>query len=320
MKTWCHIPALLILAMFAVSCQEKELCLDHSHIVNLKVDFDWAKAPEANPGLMTLYLFSEDGSNPQRYELNGRNGGTIRVGAGTYHALCLNGDTRNIECRDRENLSSFLITTKDDDLSTAATLLGTTIQSLPSNPMSEDERMAREPEMLWTDRLHEINVERYGENRIEMQPESSVIKISITITNVQNLHLVSGIMGTLSGLSEGILADSGMSNGKCVTTPFAIVRGEDETSLSAEMRSFGDCLSGAEKHFVNLYIVTNDGSRWNYVHEVTAQMHNAEDRTHIHIILDELPIPDIGDNGNDQTGGFIPSFEEWQNVEIGIQM
>ena len=186
--------------LILTSCNHREVCFDHSHIVNLNVAFDWTYSPEANPETMSLYLFSEDGTNPQRYELLGRDGGIIRVTPGVYHAICLNSDTRNIDCRNKEHISSFLITTKDEDISNVTTSLGLQSQKLPRPKTSAEERIVREPEMLWSGNLHNFEVNKGKESHITLTPIESVIKISMSIHGVQNLRYVSSIRGTLSGL------------------------------------------------------------------------------------------------------------------------
>lgn len=311
---------LLCLTMF--SCEHKEMCFDHSHVVNLKVAFDWTSSPDANPESMSLYLFSEDGTNPQRYELSGREGGTIRVSQGIYHAICLNSDTRNIDCRDKEHMSSFLITTKDYDASAITTGLGLENTTLPRSRETEDQRMVREPEMLYTGNIQDIVVEEGADNHITLLPEEAVIKLSISIYNVENLRYVSGMQGTLSGLAEGIIAADGMRNDVCVTMPFSLTKNEEETALTAQMLTFGDCLSGNERHYVNLYIVLTDGSKWNYSYDVTDQLHEADESNHIHLVLDELSIPEPGGGGGggDEGGGFVPTIDGWKSVNIGITM
>lgn len=313
-----RIFVLFLLYLTVLSCEHKELCFDHSHIVNLKVVFDWKHSPDANPESMSFYLFSEDGTNPQRYELSGREGGTIRVTPGVYHAVCLNSDTRNIDCRDKEHLSSFLITTKDEDASSIATSLGVNSRTLPRTKGTEDERIAREPEMLWTDNLFNFQIKEKRDNQITLLPKKSLVRISIHIYNVQNLRYVSAIRGTLSGLSEGILAGDGMRNTVCVTVPFSLAKDEAGGTLSAQLLSFGDCPSGNEHHYINLYLVLSDGSKWNYSYDVTPQLHNAENSKHINIVLDELPIPEPENVGGE--GGFIPTIGGWNSVDIGIKM
>ena len=40
-----------------VSCEHKDLCYDHSHMTDLRVDFDWSAAPDAEPGTMVVHFF-----------------------------------------------------------------------------------------------------------------------------------------------------------------------------------------------------------------------------------------------------------------------
>lgn len=322
MKLLQYLLGLVLMCCNLLSCDHKELCFDHSHIASLKVAFDWVSAPEANPESMSLYLFSEDGTNPQRYELSGREGGTIRVSPGIYHAICLNSDTRNIDCRDKEHISSFLVTTKDYDATAIVNSLGLKSTTLPRSRGTEDERMVREPEMLWIGCTRSFLVEEGTDNLVTLSPEESVIKLSISIYNVQNLRYVSGIQGTISGLSEGILAADGVHNGCGVTLPFALTKNDEGTALTAQMQIFGDCLSGNEAHYINLYLVLADGSKWNYSYDVTAQLHEADESNHIHLVLDELPIPkpEGGGGGGSEGGGFVPTIDGWKSVNIGIKM
>lgn len=94
-KTHCFSTHMLYLttSLLMVGCEHKELCHDHPHTTQLQVVFDWAKAPDASPKSMSLYLFPQDGGKALRYEFAGHKGGKIRVPAGHYDALCLNSDT-----------------------------------------------------------------------------------------------------------------------------------------------------------------------------------------------------------------------------------
>ena len=89
--------AVAVLAVLSLtSCEHKDLCHDSLHVVNVKVVFDWRKAPDAAPASMSLYLFPTDGGEALRYEFTDRNGGIIRVPVGHYDAFCLNSDTENV--------------------------------------------------------------------------------------------------------------------------------------------------------------------------------------------------------------------------------
>ena len=89
--------AVAVLAVLSLtSCEHKDLCHDSLHVVNVKVVFDWRKAPDAAPASMSLYLFPTHGGEALRYEFTDRNGGIIRVPVGHYDAFCLNSDTENV--------------------------------------------------------------------------------------------------------------------------------------------------------------------------------------------------------------------------------
>ena len=72
--------AVAVLAVLSLtSCEHKDLCHDSLHVVNVKVVFDWRKAPDAAPASMSLYLFPTDGGEALRYEFTDRNGGSRRA-------------------------------------------------------------------------------------------------------------------------------------------------------------------------------------------------------------------------------------------------
>ena len=308
---------LLLLISALMSCTHKELCYDHSHIVSLDVKFDWSNAPDASPKSMSLYLFSEDGTKPQRYELSGREGGRIRLSRGVYHAVCLNSDTRNIECRDKSDISTFLITSRDENYSNNSMGVRTMFSAMMQNENRANERYARQPEMLWIGRGYDFAVEQDGDV-MELTLDQAVAHISIAIHNVNNMRNVASVAGTISGLSEGILAGTGEHNGVCATHPFEIERSEDYTSLHGELLAFGDCWSGDEKHYVDIYTVLADGSQWKYSYDVTDEVHKAEDDLYINIVLDGLPVPEPAPGTG--SGIFAPSLDEWKNIDQEIQM
>ena len=312
-----HLIKYISIMIAFMSCTHKELCYDHSHIAELNVSFDWTNLPGAEPESMSLYLFSEDGNNPQRYELLGHEGATIKVSKGIYHALFLNSDTRNIECRDRNHISTFLVTSKDEDPISTYASFGADLLDSSIDEIHQNERVARQPEMLWAGCYHDIVVGD-GENNITLNPVQSVIGVTINIHNVHNLGNISSIRGTISGFAEGVLLESGMRNECSVTHSLDIQIYEDLTMLYAELYTFGDCLSGSGNHYVDLYVTLKDATQWKYSYDVTSQVHEATDNLHINIVLENLPVPELspGEGG----GGVLPYVGEWKTVEIGLMM
>lgn len=56
MKTGIRMTVYALLVMILFSCEHKELCFHHPHVVTVRVDFDWKNAPQANPEGMCVFF------------------------------------------------------------------------------------------------------------------------------------------------------------------------------------------------------------------------------------------------------------------------
>ena len=65
-----------------------------------------------------------------------------------------------------------------------------------------------------------------------------------------------------------------------------------------------------------VYAILNDGKKYSFTYDVTAQIHEAPDPKNVHIVLDGLPLPKPIDNG----GGFAPTVDDWNTEEVEISM
>jgi hypothetical protein len=52
---------LLLLLILICSCTHKDLCTHHPHDINVRVNFDWVGAPEANPEGMCVLFYPVNG-------------------------------------------------------------------------------------------------------------------------------------------------------------------------------------------------------------------------------------------------------------------
>ena len=83
---------LLLLSLLVQSCDHKELCYNHAHVVDLDIVFDWSEASDAEPRTMVIQFFRMDGSYYTTRELASSAGGKIRIEAGKYKILFHNGE------------------------------------------------------------------------------------------------------------------------------------------------------------------------------------------------------------------------------------
>ena len=61
MKTGIRMTVYALLAIDSFSCEHKELCFYHPHVVTVRVDFDWKKRPASQPGRMCVFFYPEEG-------------------------------------------------------------------------------------------------------------------------------------------------------------------------------------------------------------------------------------------------------------------
>lgn len=118
------------------------------------------ESPDASPKSMSLYLFPQDGGKALRYEFAGHKGGKIRVPAGHYDALCLNSDTEGIYYRNTEKRTTFEVTTRTTALLSRLSSLGVPSQNAPRAEGTKNERVALEPDRVWSDHTENIQLKK----------------------------------------------------------------------------------------------------------------------------------------------------------------
>ena len=106
MKTGIRVTVYALLAMILFSCEHKELCFHHPHMVTLRVDFDWKNAPQADPEGMCVYFYPEEGESPIRFDFAGKDGGSVEIKEGRYRILCYNNDTESLLFRGMEGFDT----------------------------------------------------------------------------------------------------------------------------------------------------------------------------------------------------------------------
>lgn len=305
--------------LLAVSCEHKELCYDHSHTIDVNISFDWSNVPEADPESMSLYLFSEDGTNPQRYEFVGREGGVIRVVPGIYHAICLNSDTEDICHRNTGHFSTYTLTTEPVSLLSGMSSFGMFTKSEP--PMAkgtEDEAVLNPSEMLWCHQVTGVEFSEHGQKFV-MTPDVAYNHIFVEILDVENLRHTKAVSGTFSGLADGYMIGSGEVSDGLATVPFPLAATGENDELRGDFYTFGHCPSDVNKHILTVYAVLNDGTQWYHSFDVTDRMHEDDDHI-IRITLDRLPIPEIEPGPGGGGGGFVPTIEDWNTISFEINM
>ncbi len=304
--------------LFFTSCTHKDLYMEEEMTSQLQIVFDWKNAPDANPESMAVYLYEEDGNNPLRFIFSNKTGGLIKSPFGTHHAICLNADNTDwARMRYNENVETLEIYTHD------AESIGSRADnslSIPRPEGTENERIAATPGMLWGSRSNDLAIVPHdGMQTITMYPKEAVCHYIVDVYDVKNLDEVesSAVDATLSGMAEGYNHGQESATDNTVSMKINLKGNPDENNLHGEFLTFGECPTTVAKHYLTLYMVLNDGSKWFHTFDVTDQITKAADPTHVHIIVRGIDLPEPPKEVDTE---LKTDVNEWQAINIGLQM
>ena len=302
-------------SILLVGCNHKDLCFDHTHTLDIEVVYDWQNAPDAQPSSMELFLYDISTNASVRFNFQGRDGGPIRVEAGSYDAIGFNSDLTDwARFRNTSDASTFEIYTDDANTLNAYRL---DPLSVPRAEAAGEERIAKTPEMLWNDFVENISIKSGVDRQIvTLYPEEAVCHYTVTVRDIENAEYLNGteLDGILSGMSESYLHGQKSPSDSHVTMPF-VLNSSDEHSLNASFLTFGESPSTHYPHILTIYMILNDGSKWYSTFDVSDQIYNAPDPKHVDIVVSGLKLPKPL-----SSGGFVPDVNDWQDIQVDIKM
>lgn len=335
MKLCLKLIPLVAIATFS-SCEQRELCYDHSHTVDLDVRYDWSLAPDASPESMSLYMFPySESSNTtgkgQRYEIVGKNGDRIRVTAGRYDIISFNSDPRGLRVNGLESTGSLELSMVENPTIGSGVSIP---QGAPRAEGTEDEPIMQQPPMIWAHHIIGVTIHSADADdpasqiqQLELRPEPIVETYRLSITNIQNLQYVKSLSGAISGMQGGVnvhrkLSRSSNSYSPSVTIPFEAVHNLADNTISGEIQSFG--LSSDDNQSAQhlmLYITLTDNSKVYYETNISDQLKNADTDTHeMTINIGGLVIPEPTGDPSGGGGGITPDINDWGNINITLPM
>ncbi|WP_295731527.1 DUF5119 domain-containing protein [uncultured Muribaculum sp.] len=295
--------AILYLLAVLTGCEHRELCYDHSHWVDLHIEFDWSDCPDADPHSMVTYLFPVDGGIPRCYEFGNINGGIVRAPAGAYNAVAFNGETETI-LETGDTFDSFMLTTDDEELLAP---LGRGIEEAPRLELTRDQPVRKAPDKVWSARSENVYVAPgVRGQKIRFTPNEATVRYHVVIRLEDGIGRAPGVSAALSTLSEGYSPASAHPVGRHVTVPIAL-RIADASTLKGDVDLFGHCHDGTEGKLHVLSLYTSNKYYYNY--DVTDQIHDAQNPHEVTIEIEGVKLPEV-----DTGGGMIPDINDWTDI------
>ncbi len=319
MKTKLIMAVMAVAALSSLTgCRHKDLMYDVPVHTSLRVVFDWRYAPDASPESMGLGMHDTECGQYLRYTFPGRDGGTTHIPFGSYTGVCFSDDNTDwAYFAHPDDTDLFEISTADAEVLPASRLGA---RSLPRAAGTEGERMAATPQMLWTDRVDGIILPvTMGDTTITLYPEERVCHYTVDIYDVDNFDALTGlhIDATISGMAEGFHPGREQASDTPATMTFVLEARDSSRSLHAEFLTFGETPATERSHTMSIYLVDDaTGDGYHCTADVTAQVADAPDPHHVHIVLRYIDIPVPRQGG----GGLIPDVEDWQSVVVDLEM
>lgn len=297
------------------ACEHKDLCYDHPHDKEIRINFDWSETrPENIPQVMRVVFHIPNDDPDVEYDLP-PSGGIVKVPDGVYEILTY----------DNDNVSAEWDNANDGNIET-------TIFHTPkwkAIPQSGEIYVA--PEHFCSDILPQMVLsDNPGNRSITLVPERKVSLVTYEIHGIRKLERADAIYGTLSGVStEFALAEEccveSRVEGEEHTIGFEADITDGEITGKFYVLGCGFTLHEVEEHenehIFTVYIVNKQGKYISIPVDVTEQLScersygKVVDR-HLVINLD-TEVPDKGNEGG--TGSFFdPDVDEWEDVEEDI--
>jgi hypothetical protein len=311
----------IVAIVLIASCQHKELCYEHPHKANVRVGYEWPEGVENLPSTMSVYVYSTDTTDFIRYEFDNNTGGDILLPFGMYRFLSINSDTPNIEYTGRDSLETFIICASE-----ASILDGTSIKTskLPTLDEVGKERYLSSIDSLWCCEVKDsviIDQSSIDDStqlaHISFTPEYMTRNISVEITKVENADFATGGLSmSLSGLPAGICPFDGKFTEEAATYISTLKEGKTNKTLVGSINTFGVDKERPNKHYLIVYAILSDGTKWFYSYDVTDQLYSQPNSKKINISVSGLPIPSPLFNG----GGINPDVDTWIYNDVPITM
>ncbi len=206
----------------------------------------------------------------------------------------------------------------------------------------EDEKIVYDPDHLFVDTHENLtigyksHVDTLYNEAGEYFTAQSIVKTYYIQVTVEGAQYVSSAVALLDGLgSSSPLYKQGVPNPEPVTVYFDMIKSGTENTAGGTVSqsspvepvvavmysSFGTFgkLEGIDNNLEMAFdVVTVDGRKLSYKLDITHKFYEDDAVNHQWIIIEEPIVIPPPENDNNGTGGFIPTVDEWQDIQTEI--
>lgn len=338
MRMFRNIFLLLLLAVIAVSCQRRPFSENTTAVsIRLKLKTEVSTSRTASDAeTMRIDLFDPETGSVVYTDYVSSEGGYIYPAPGVYDLLVYNIGTESTIVRNEQNRSTVEAYTNEVSAYIKAqmeTFLAKRMEArrqmaagraetkdLPTkDPVLEGtERIINEPDHLYVGQMPGLTIPAFdiGEERVislEVEASSVVETWKITVSPVEGLQWVSSVKALITGQAESHYVGLNQKSDGVATVYFEMDKDVENGALIGSFNTFGKNPDYSSFLSLDLNIVDNAGEEHHYHFDLTDQFF---DNDEYHLIV-ENPIV-VEEPKVEGGGGFVPSVDEWDEVETEI--
>lgn len=320
MRRFLNIITLLaIVLLMGASCQRRPF-FEQSTPVNLVLSINLNVVNETDletPEMLKVVFYDMYTGEEVHEDYISAEGGYVYPEPGHYDLVVYSMATEAIHIADEENIhTNKAFTGEISDF-----LKGQISSLLKAMGLTKDpseEPIVYEPDHLWVASEHDVIIPsvRPGETKdivIHLEAHSIVESWKVICRQVQGLEYINSIKCIASGLLEGEFIVKELPMEGSVGVFYQMGRGSEDNTLQGRFRTFGKHPQKSNYMIFDFGVTDTRGDEHHFRFDVTDQFLNSRDYT---IIIDEpivVPEPEGG-------GGFLPTVDDWENIETNIDL
>lgn len=197
MRYLIAILTFVAVAAMLFSCDHKEIVCPYGEQARVEVVYDWENAPEADPEGMALYFYPQSpGGKIWRFDLSGRDGGSVELPCGRYSLVTCNNDRPGVTLLNTDSYHTVGV----------------------GAPLAGDKGMLGSTGMLYSATLSEVDVTPCGVSYITPQgekmtcpygvvrcaPDSLSTLYTVIISDVEGLDSAKTSTATIAGVGSSV--------------------------------------------------------------------------------------------------------------------
>lgn len=310
------VAALLSAVFLSSACKRRPLTVGDNNVqVNISIDYDIVNWPDPEePGMMRVMFFDAGDGGFSSHAFLPASGGRVNVLPGrTYHVLAYNFDTESTIVGDEYLWYGIHATTNEVPESYKSRLKSRATKF-------EDELIVYEPDHIFVGIVPDVYVPARSVDAppvvIDIQARSIVETWLVYIDRIQGMEYVASVAGVISGMSLSNTISYDKQSEAQASVFFESMHYEAGGEVDIRFNTFGD--NPAFRQTLSLVVTDIGGTAHIFNFDVSDQFVDNPEQI-IYINTDKIIIEEP-ESVDDSGGGLAPDVDEWQDVEIDIEI